>query len=66
MTKTPQSYYQQPQYTLSTPTATAIAMSVALSFNCGFARVAVKELTGDRAQEFQNLFPTASIQIPKG
>jgi len=30
-------------------------MSVALAFNCGFARVAVKELTRDRAQEFQNL-----------
>ena len=26
----------------------------------------MKELTGDRAQEFQNLFPTASFQIPKG
>lgn len=41
-------------------------MSVALAFNCGFARVAVKELTRDRAQEFQNLFPIASFQIPDG
>ena len=55
-------------------------MSVALAFNygfarvavkeftrdCGFARDAVKELTRDQAQEFQNLFPTASFQIPDG